>query len=54
MEPKQGKEIKEKNPFIIVCIKQEQDALKKEYLENKIELSIIPSEKRDETFNRRD
>ena len=53
METIQGKEIKKKNPFIIACIKQEQDALKKEYLENKTELSIITSENRNEKFNKR-
>lgn len=44
METMQGKEMKTKIPIIIATINQEQDAWKKEHLENKIELSTIKNE----------
>lgn len=49
----QGKETKKKNPFIIVYINQEQDALKKEHLENKMEPLIIKNESKNEKISRR-
>lgn len=52
METMQGKETKKKNPPIIVYISQEQDALKKEHLENKMEPLIIKNESRNEKINR--
>ena len=54
MEPMQGKEIKKKKSFYHCMHKARTGCFKKEHLENKIELSITPSENRNEIFHRRD